>query len=204
MDRILETGQALLDGRRFADVSVNEICIAADVSLSSFYARFESKERLLAVLHDRHVEQRRQMTQTVIDELLAAGPTLRSFLIQAATIYAAVHELDQPMVQSLRQEELADVGLANRQHDLNQVFLLAVTHAAAGLVPGGERDNALKRRMMFATGLTTLALRESIHARQPLIANTPVADPRIIEEVIDLWMLYVFDGHPPDRQATDG
>ena len=68
MDRILETGQALLDGRRFADVSINEICNTADVSLSSFYARFESKQRLLAVLHERHVANRKEQIDTVLAE----------------------------------------------------------------------------------------------------------------------------------------
>lgn len=203
MDRILETGQALLDGRRFADVSVNEICIAADVSLSSFYARFDSKERLLAVLHDRHIDRRREQIQAVIDELLAPGPTLRSFLTQAASIYIAVQQLDRPMVQTFHQEELADGGLADRLQALNGTFLSAVTRAAASLVPGAEQDTGLQGRMRFATGVATLALRESIHSGQVLIPNRPVDDPRVAEAIIDLWMLYVFSGRPPDRSTTD-
>jgi AcrR family transcriptional regulator len=199
MDRILETGQTLLDGRRFADVSVNEICIAAGVSLSSFYARFESKERLLAVLHDRHITQRRAQIHAVLTELLEPGPTLRSFLIQAATIYVAVQGLDQPMVQTLRQEQLADAGLADRLHDLNNTFLTAVTDAALSLVPGAEHDAELHRRMLFVTSVVALALSESIHTHQSLSPSLPVSDPQVIEEIIDLWMLYAFAGRPPDR-----
>jgi AcrR family transcriptional regulator len=199
MDRILQTGQALLDGRRFADVSVNEICIAADVSLSSFYARFESKERLLAVLHEQHIARRREQIHTVLAELLEPGPTLRSFLTQAATIYIAVQELDQPVVQTLRQEELADHGLADRLHDLNTTFLTAVTDAALSLVPGAEHDAELRRRMLFATGVVALALSESIHTQQSLAPSLPVSDPHVVEEIIDLWMLYAFAGRPPDR-----
>jgi AcrR family transcriptional regulator len=184
-------------------VSVNEICIAADVSLSSFYARFDSKERLLAVLHERHVGQRRELIQGVLDDLLAAGPTLRSFLVQAATIYVAVHKLDRPAVQTLRLEQLADPGLAGRLNDLNQTFLVAVTDAAASLVPGAELDAELRRRMRFATAVVSLALRESIQTGQSLIDNVPVDDPRIVDEAIDVWMLYAFAGSPPDQPPAE-
>ncbi|WP_421121596.1 TetR/AcrR family transcriptional regulator [Aquihabitans daechungensis] len=197
MDRILETGQALLDGRRFTDVSVNEICIAADVSLSSFYARFDSKERLLAVLHEQHVARRREQIGAVLAELLAPQPSLRTFLTQAATIYLAAHELDRPMVQTLRQEHLANPGLAARLEELNVEFRAAVTDAAMSLVPDADAD--LRRRARFATHVVSLALRESVHSAVPLLPNAPVADERIVDEVIDLWMLYVFSGHPPDR-----
>ena len=200
MDRILETGQALLDGRRFADVSINEICNTADVSLSSFYARFESKQRLLAVLHERHVANRKEQIDTVLAELLAPGPSLRTFLTQAAAIYLAAHELDRPMVQTLRQEQMAYPGLANRLQELDNQFLAAVTDAAASLTP--DVDAELRRRMLFATRVVTLALRESVHTQVSLIANLPIADQRIVDETVDLWMLYAFAGAPPDRVAS--
>jgi len=197
MDRILATGQDLLDGRRFTDVSVNEICNAAEVSLSSFYARFESKQRLLAVLHDRHIARRREQIHAVITDLLEPKPPLRAFLTQAAAIYLAAHEADRPMVQTLRQEQLADPGLADRLHALNNEFATAVTHAAASLVP--DADAELRRRMLFATRIVAIALRESVHTAASLVENLPIADPRIVDQTIDLWMLYAFDGAPPDR-----
>ncbi len=202
MDRILETGQALLDGRRFTDVSVNEICNTADVSLSSFYARFESKQRLLAVLHERHIARRREQIDAVLANLLAPAPTLRTFLTQAATIYIAAHELDQPMVQTLRQEQLSYAGLADRLRQLDTEFLTSVTNAAASLVP--DADARLYRRMLLASRVTALALRESVHTEVPLVQNLPVADSRIVDEVIDLWMLYVFSGNPPDHDGALG
>ena len=204
MDRILETGQGLLDGRRFADVSVNEICIAADVSLSSFYARFESKERLLAVLHEQHIARRREQIHTVLAELLAPGPTLRAFLTQAATIYIAVQELDQPVVQTLRQEEIADPGLKDQLHQLDHTFLNAIADAALSLVPERQHEADLRRRMLFATEIVTLALKESIHSGRSLIPPLAIGDERIVDEIIDLWMLYAFAGAPPDRGADQG
>jgi AcrR family transcriptional regulator len=200
MDRILETGQALLDGRRFADVSINEICNTADVSLSSFYARFESKQRLLAVLHDRHIANRKEQIDAVLAEQLAPGPSLRTFLAQAAGIYVTAHELDRPMVQTLRQEQLAYPGLADRLQELDNQFLAAVTDAAASLTP--DVDAELRRRMLFATRVVTLALRESVHTQVSLIANLPIADQRIVDEAVDVWMLYAFEGAPPDRVSA--
>jgi AcrR family transcriptional regulator len=199
MDRILATGQELLDGRRFTDVSVNEICNAADVSLSSFYARFESKQRLLAVLHERHIARRRAQIDEIIAELLAPGPTLRDFLTQAASIYLAAHEMDRPMVQTLRQEQLAYPGLADRLQALDHEFRSTVVHAAASLVPGCDAE--VRRRMHFATHVVTLALRESVHTGVTLLTNVPISDERVVNESIDLWMLYAFSGAPPDRGA---
>lgn len=54
LDRILGAAESLLDGRPFDDISIDDIVNRADVSRSSFYARFESKEALLPLLYERY------------------------------------------------------------------------------------------------------------------------------------------------------
>jgi AcrR family transcriptional regulator len=52
--RILDAADRILDGRSFDELSVEEVLIEADVSRSSFYARFSNKSALLPALFDRY------------------------------------------------------------------------------------------------------------------------------------------------------
>ena len=52
-DRILEVGEALFARRGYAAVSLRQLIAAAGISTTAFYARFESKEQVLAALTTR-------------------------------------------------------------------------------------------------------------------------------------------------------
>ncbi len=62
-ETITETALSLLDGRDWDTISVAEICDAAEVSPSSFYARFADKDALFAHLHDRWLQDRRDVVE---------------------------------------------------------------------------------------------------------------------------------------------
>ena len=59
MERIIEAADHLLDGRSFSEISIDEIINSAEVSRSSFYARFPTKESLLPALFESHLTRGR-------------------------------------------------------------------------------------------------------------------------------------------------
>lgn len=67
--RLLSTTQRLLvDGREVTTLTVNEICIEADVSPSSMYNLFASKEELLDELHRQfQTEVREAVARTAVE-----------------------------------------------------------------------------------------------------------------------------------------
>ena len=52
-DRILEAAEGVFAKHRYADVSLRQLIAAAGVSTTAFYARFESKEAVMAALTSR-------------------------------------------------------------------------------------------------------------------------------------------------------
>ncbi len=57
VDRIIEVTSRLCAGREFDELSVLEICIEADISVSSFYVRFPAKDDLLRAMHARYLDE---------------------------------------------------------------------------------------------------------------------------------------------------
>ncbi len=70
VERILAAVEQLIERREFADVSVLEICEVAEVSTSSFYARFSSKEALHSAMFERVIDSARRELEDVVTEML--------------------------------------------------------------------------------------------------------------------------------------
>jgi AcrR family transcriptional regulator len=68
-ERIIAAAEDLLDGRDWATISVEDLCLAGEVSPSSFYRRFSSKDAVLDEVHDRWLAGRRGAAQWLADEL---------------------------------------------------------------------------------------------------------------------------------------
>ena len=72
-DRILDAAERLLHERRFDQISTNDLCIEADVSSSSLYARFPSKDAVLLALIDRYAERSSESIRRATDLIVPVG-----------------------------------------------------------------------------------------------------------------------------------
>jgi AcrR family transcriptional regulator len=196
LERILAATEGLLDGRAFSDISVLEICTTADVSASSFYARFDSKERLLALLHQRHLEKQREKLETAMAQLMATDLGVRDLLTLAATAYLTAHLEEVPLIQTLRRSEVDDPSLADNRRSLDLQGVRAVTEALLSRMP--DANDWLRRRILFATRGACATLQESV--QPPYIFGEDLRlDPvTTVRETVDMWMAYVF----LDERAT--
>lgn len=195
LERILSATEGLLDGRAFSDISVLEICTTADVSASSFYARFDSKERLLALLHQRHLEKQRAKLEDAMAQLMATDLGVRDLLTLAATAYLNAHLEQVPLIQTLRRSEVDDPSLADNRRSLDLQGVRAVTEALLSRMP--DANEWLRRRILFATRGACATLQESV--QPPYIFGEDLRlDPvTTVRETVDMWMAYVFlEGEP--------
>ncbi len=73
VDRVLDATDRLMAERAFSDISVVDICVEADVSVSSLYARFPTKDDILATLFERHVTVAKSATEATLAEAMERG-----------------------------------------------------------------------------------------------------------------------------------
>ncbi len=70
VERILVATDGLMSTRPFKELTVQDICLAADVSPSSFYARFATKEHVLIALFELHSDRARSEAEAVLAEVV--------------------------------------------------------------------------------------------------------------------------------------
>ena len=79
--RLLDAAERLMLRSEWDDISISEIALAAGASVGGFYARFPSKDAMLATLHDRYEADRnakfkqlfgRDWTDVKLDERIRA------------------------------------------------------------------------------------------------------------------------------------
>ncbi|WP_421121597.1 TetR/AcrR family transcriptional regulator [Aquihabitans daechungensis] len=194
LERILSATEGLLDGRAFSEISVLEICTTADVSASSFYARFDSKERLLALLHQRHLERQRAKLEATIPALMATDLDVRELLTRAATAYINAHVEDVPLIQTLRRSEVDDPSLADNRRSLDLLSVRAVADALLSRVP--DANEWLRRRILFATRGACATLQESVQPPYIFGEDLRLDIETTVRETVAMWMAYVFLEQP--------
>lgn len=92
--RLIGAGVDLLATCDFADLSIERICAQADVTVGSFYARFDGRDAYLAALQRVVFEQARQQIEAVYARDLPTD-TLESFLefvVRATLAWYRAHE----------------------------------------------------------------------------------------------------------------
>ncbi len=78
--QLLDAARTRLAGRGYRDVSVDEICSAAELSKGTFYGYFESKQAMLLALLDEEMGQLEQSLAEISSRPASKGEThLREF-----------------------------------------------------------------------------------------------------------------------------
>jgi AcrR family transcriptional regulator len=77
---MLNAAEELLSERPFEEVSVADICARAGHSVGAFYRRFESREGILHVLHERYTERAIHLQSAALDPARWEGMPLDEML----------------------------------------------------------------------------------------------------------------------------
>ncbi len=192
LDRIVEAAELLIDGRPFDSVSIDDIINEADVSRSSFYARFPSKEALLPVLFERFTEQARvAFLAAVAVEVSEIDPSV------------LIEQLVRAHLGFLRRFQTANTTfegptLGTRHDRLQDDVVNGVVAMYLQAVDRGD-DTLLAMRVEFAARAAGAVLLCAVGPPQFFSRGMKLDDDALVGEIVAMMAAYLRDaaGEPP-------
>lgn len=134
-EAITNAALSLLDGRDWDTISVAEVCDAAGVSASSFYARFADKEALLAHLHEVWMASRRATVDAAIGDVPWGELDIWGTATAMARLYIDDRVENEAMIRTMLRAQYNSPRLADqrtvRDRELSD-FVEAFWHAKLG------------------------------------------------------------------------
>ncbi len=110
VEKILRAAETLVAERPFRDITVQDLCIEADVSPSSFYARFPAKEDVLLAVFDLHSREAREDATAVIKEVVDRSGSVEEVVRALLGAYLRFVRRNGPVMVSI----FGDRGLTDR------------------------------------------------------------------------------------------
>jgi AcrR family transcriptional regulator len=160
-ERVLDTFAAMLAQQPFERITMADLARRAGVAVTSIYARFEDKRALVLALHERHVAETMQHTNTLLDPGRWEGADLETIVRGVVARIVAhqrprAHLLRAALVVNDRDVEARVAQLM--RHGSERLAVLLRPHL--GHVPRRERDRlvdfalravvaVLQQRLMF-------------------------------------------------------
>jgi len=187
-DRILDATERLLHERRFDEISTNELCIEADVSSSSLYARFPSKDAVLLALIDRYADRSSASIERAAALIIpiAAGGDLeeitRGVLREFLEFARANDHLERAFVaHPVARQRLADTLPSSDVADI----------AVRNLQLSGRIDDAALRRLDFAIRAAAAVIHRAVGSNLRFAVAMEMPDEELLDEVATMIAGYL-------------
>ena len=187
--RILDVAWLLFCTPGASEVSVREVCAAADTSPSSFYARFRDRAGLLEHVIDRFEQE---FLQAIEDAIRAphVGNDLPTFVYELVTSTLELASLRAPLVGRVRRAAMEDPGVAERWR-LYEVRTFAALEGSLERVHPGPRAKAIAmRHRMLSPAIEAIYRGVDGTVAPPAFDDTDAATRRVrIARDLTDWLL---------------
>ncbi|MGD9723929.1 MAG: TetR/AcrR family transcriptional regulator [Pirellulales bacterium] len=100
LERLLEAAEEVVSEKGFDNATVSEIVRRAKSSVGAMYARFNDKESLLVVLHERFCEQALATTEAVLDPQRWEGSSIADILATALPFMVHVYQQKRGLLRA--------------------------------------------------------------------------------------------------------
>jgi AcrR family transcriptional regulator len=114
LERILEAAEEVLAEKDFDNATVGEIVRRAKSSVGALYARFNDKDSLLVVLHERFCEQAVATTEAVLDPARWKGASIAEILSTALPFVVHVYQQKRGLLRAFMLRGCNDAQFAER------------------------------------------------------------------------------------------
>jgi len=199
--RIFDAVERILERKDFEAIAISEIAAAAEISVGNFYARFTSKDALLAALHKRYERDRTQHLLGAFRCAARPGQPLAERIRLATTAIVELFRSRRGVLRSLIFRHWRDPSAANeefreRQEMLSDELTALMLGAREEIVhPDPERAVHVGLMMLLAI------CRETIVMRPKALPNAaPVNDDELTRELTH--MLHAYLTTPIPQRAT--
>ena len=185
-DRILDEANKLLDGRDFEDIPLTEICEAAGVSQSSFYARFADKQSLLLCLHERHLERRLALARTVSER----SDWRQLPLTQIARVWLRIYLQDRlanaGFLRSMMLAQLRDPSISRRGSEVDTIVSRMIEDYVCECI--GEDTEERRSRIRFATHAAVATLVDAVTPPRSFATQLGLSEEEVIDRTAAIWL----------------
>jgi AcrR family transcriptional regulator len=144
VERILRAADELVAQRPFREITVQDLCLAAEVSSSSFYARFPAKEDVLLALFDLHSREAREDVASAIGEVVDRSGSIDEVTRALLVTYLRFVRRNGAVMSSI----FDDPGLISRYLALGTEITDDIGELLGQLF--GTEDRAFRQRAVFA------------------------------------------------------
>jgi AcrR family transcriptional regulator len=187
-DRILGALAILLEHKRFDAITTAELTRAARCSMSSLYARFPTKDALLAAFHNRFFENSVNQVSTMLAAIEAARLPLEERVRHLLSFFVRSYREHRGLLRSLvlHDRKQATAAFATR----TRAYKHMVMERALAVVLKGERRAArpkVVRAFGFSLWLVVLAI-ENVVLFDGLVGSQPVSDEKLAEELTEIFV----------------
>jgi AcrR family transcriptional regulator len=126
-ERLLAAAEALLLELPFDEVSVNDICVRAGLSVGAFYRRFESREGLLQVLHENYTERAVHLQAAALSPERWEGVPLEEMFVQVIEEITKVTQQNSGLLRATAHLADSDPDFAAREGKIHAEFHACMT-----------------------------------------------------------------------------
>lgn len=197
VERILRAAEDLIAERSFHEVTVQELCIAADVSASSFYARFPAREDVLVALFDLHSRAARDDTATAILEVVERSGSDEDMVRVLLSAYLRFVRSNGPLMVSI----FADPSLTDRYWSLGSEVYSDLEAVLTGIF-GGEGPE-FTMRAEFAVRVAAAALQRAVGLPTQFGERMGMDDEQMVDELTAMLAPYLRAAAEISRDGID-
>ena len=197
MERILRAAEDLIAGRNFHDLTVQELCLAADVSPSSFYARFPAKEDVLLALFDLHSREARDDAAAAILAVAERSGTEHEMVRALVAAYLRFVRSNGPVMVSI----FADPTLTDRYWSLGSEVYEELESVLGSIFGASGPEFVL--RAEFATRTAAAALQRAVGLPTQFGVRMGMDDEQLVDETTALLTPYLRAAAEISRDGID-
>lgn len=184
MGRIFAAAEEMMAERPFSEITVVELCALADVSSSSFYARFSSKDVLLSQLFERHVEEARGRLEIAVADARAIDAPVKGIIHLVLGNFLQFVRDREPLIRSIYDSP--------RLNERYWGVTREVTAVLCGLLGElyGIDDADFARRLELGVRIAGAAVQRAIGLPMSFGERLGVSDDELVEELSELLDAY--------------
>ncbi|MFZ4519337.1 MAG: TetR/AcrR family transcriptional regulator [Microthrixaceae bacterium] len=183
--RILRAAEDLVADRAFRDITVQDICISADVSPSSFYARFPTKEDVLLALFDLHSQEARADATAAIGEVVERSGTVDEVVRALLGAYLRFVRRNGQVMTSI----FSEPALVERYMALGSEITGDLGRVLGALF--GADDRQFLVRAEFAARLAAAGIQRAIGVPTHFGERMGLDDEQLLDELTSMLTPYL-------------
>lgn len=191
LDAIIAATTRLTEQREFDELSVLDICVEADVSISSFYHRFRSKDALLEEVHVRYLADVRESLWLRLGEVDWQTEDHQALIAEVVSEYVQLRLDYARRFRTMALAEQRHPELAAARQLADQVAIDALAELFAARFDEGTTRSTIEQRVTFITRVVVLVAQDLSALGRTFSLAGGDSDAALVDRLVELVVAYL-------------